>query len=184
MADPTTDCTRLLNRMAAGDRAAGEELMPIVYGELRGIAGRHLARHASDLTLEPTGLIHEAWMKLARQEELEFGGRAQFYSLASRVMRSVLVDHVRARHAKRPAGRRESTLAVLAADEDEVDVTALDEVLERLETFDAELAKLVELRFFGGLSHPRIAETLGVPLRRVERRWRLARAWLRKELDP
>lgn len=182
--DPRTT-TRLLDRLGAGDRAAAEELAPLVYAELHRLAERHMAGQGREHTLQPTALIGEVWLRLVGGAPLAFAGREPFYALASRIMRSVLVDHARARAAQKRGGDRARVTLQgdeRSADASEVDVLALDEALVRLQAMDPELHRLVELRFFGGLAHPEIARTLGVSLRTVERNWRLARAWLHGEL--
>ncbi len=175
--------TRLLNRLSAGDREAADELAPLVYSELHDLAAAFLARgpHA---TLQPTALVNEAWMRFAG-EEASFENRFQFYALASKVMRSVLVDHARARNAQKRGGERRQVTWIDAGGGVEappVDLLDLDEALHRLEALDSELFRIVELRFFGGLSHAEIARTLETSVPTIERRWRLARAWLHAEL--
>lgn len=182
--DPETT-TRLLNRLGQGDSAAADELIPLVYAELHRLAEQHMARQGPRHTLQPTALVNEAWARLAEQDALEFDGRDPFYALASRIMRTVLVDHARARNAEKRGGDRRR-LTLLGDEEDTqgvtLDILALDEALQRLKDMDPELHELVELRFFGGLKHPAIARQLGTSLRTVERNWRLARAWLHGEL--
>ena len=175
--------TRLLNRLGAGDPEAAHELAPLVYAELHDLASALLTRK-SDTTLQPTALVHEAWMRFPG-EGLSFENRFQFYALASKVMRSVLVDHARARQAqKRFPGDRQVTWIDVGQDvpEEPLDLLDLDGALQRLECLDGELFRVVELSFFGGLSHADIARAFGVSLSTIERRWRLARAWLHAEL--
>ena len=175
--------TRLLNRLGAGDSESAHELAPLVYSELHDIASALLVRKP-DATLQPTSLVHEAWMRFAG-EGASFDNRFQFYALASKVMRSVLVDHARARQAqKRSPGNRQVTWidAGEGTLEGALDLLDLDEALRRLEGLDGELFRVVELRFFGGLSHGDIAQAFGVSVPTIERRWRLARAWLHAEL--
>ncbi len=176
--------TRLLNRLGDGDPKAAEELSPLIHRELWELASFVLQGPGARATLQPTELVHEAWIRFAGKEA-HFENRHQFFALAAKVMRSVLVDHARARNAhKRGGGERAITLAEeagITAGHD-LEVLDLDEALKRLEAMDPELSQLVELRFFAGLSHPEIAGLTGVPLRTVERRWQLARAWLRGEL--
>ena len=172
---------RLLQRMADGDEAAQEQLLPLVYDELHAIAGRLMARQDSSHTLQPTALVHEAWLKMVGVRDSEWGGREHFLRVAARAMRSVLVDHARARGAqRRDPGRRAVTLHEDQAMEsiDLARVLAVHEGLEALAVIDGDLARLVELRFFGGLSNGEVAEVSGVSLRSVERGWQFARAWL------
>jgi RNA polymerase sigma factor (TIGR02999 family) len=182
--------TALLRAWGAGDRAALDELLPLVYGELRRQAERYMRDQASGHTLQTTGLVHEAYLRLVEQAHVEARSRAQFFALAATAMRSVLVDHARARHAaKRGGGARQLTLgaagevADAASSGDAVDVLALDEALDRLGELDPEQKRLVELRYFAGLGIEEAAEVLGVSPATVKREWSTARAWLRRELS-
>lgn len=175
--------TRLLNRFFAGDPASAAALAEVVYGELHRLASAALPRPRGE-TIEPTALVHEAWLRLAGQDA-SFENRRQFFALAARVIRSVLVDAARARAAeKRGGGRQRVTLAegMALGGADELDFLDLHAAMERLRTLDEDLHELVELRFFGGLGHADVSALLGVSLSTVEKRWRLARAWLRGEL--
>ncbi|QDU65130.1 ECF-type sigma factor [Engelhardtia mirabilis] len=198
---PPPDPTELLRRFGAGDAEAGDALMGVVYEDLRHIAARHLARERPDHTLQPTALIHEAWMRLDRREGGEIPSRGHFLALASRVMRSLLVDHARRKKATKRGGLQERVALEDVAAPDGVapgmpanlsshsnpalevlDVLALDEALARLESVDAGLARLVELRYFGGSTVAEASEAVSLPQRTVERRLRTATAWLRREL--
>lgn len=164
------------------------EVLDVVYQELRELAESSMRGWSSRHTLQPTALVHEAWLRLVDQKEIQFGGSSQFYCLASRIMRSVLLDHHRAKtRQKRGGGAAQVSLEVHEGEPDDavapLDIMALEEALSELEARDPDLCRIVELRFFGGLSHPEIARTIDVPLRTVERRWRRARAWLQAELD-
>lgn len=177
--------TQLLEGCARGEEEAFERLLPLVYDELRRIAARQLRRERSDHTLQTTALVHEAWLKLVGQEERAWANRHHFLAIAALAMRRVLLKHA----ARKKALKRGGDLArgdwddALALYEDRAgDLLALDESLRRLEDLDPEAAKVVELRFFGGLLVPEVAEALGISERTVERRWRSARAWLRKDL--
>jgi RNA polymerase sigma factor (TIGR02999 family) len=180
--------TSLISRLGQGDRGAADELYAILHGELRELAGRLMADQRAAHTLQPTALVHEAWLRLAAggPAALDLSSRAQFFALAARVMRSVLVDHARRRGAQKRGG---GALALANPAEEpaggapDLDVLALDEALTKLAAFDPDLARLVELRFFAGLPHADIAGTLGCSVRTVEDRWRLARAWLKVELE-
>lgn len=176
--------TVLLKRVAAGDRDARARLGELVYGELRGIAARHVRAGAAH-TLQPTALVHEAWLKLFRGARVDFTDRAHFLCAASRAMRSVLVDHARKRSSSSYARSNASEAldaAVAVLEGGETDLVDLDEALDELARDDAELARVVELRFFGCLAQDDVAAVLGWSVSSVERAWRLARARLHKRL--
>jgi RNA polymerase sigma-70 factor (ECF subfamily) len=180
----TEDVTTLLRAWGSGDREAGERLMPLIYRELRRQAARYLRRERKNHTLPATALVHEAYMRLVG-EQAPWTNRGHFFGVAARVMRQVLVDHAR-RHgaSKRGAGWTRVTLEGVEADtpsrERQVDVVVLDRALEELAALDSGKARVVELRFFGGLSLEETAETLGVSASTVTREWRMARAWLHR----
>ena len=181
--DPA-NVTVLLGRVERGDRQAAAELYEIAYAELRERAGRLLGREAGG-TLQATVLVHEAWLRLNDGAERGLKSRAHFLGVAAKAMRSVLVDHVRAKGAEKRGGRRERLLldeGLAIYEERALDVVALNEVLDRLARLDERLARIVELRFFGGLSIEETAEVLGVGHATVERGWTAARAWLRGHL--
>ena len=183
---PQERLTQLLNRLGRDTTVADEELMGELYAELHLLAGQHMKRQGAGHTLQPTALVNEAWLRIEASDELHFDARAQFFALAGKVMRSVLVDHAREKAAaKRGGARQRVTLSGDLGVEGgpDVDLLSLEEVLVKLEELDPELARLVELRFFGGLDHPTIARTVGKSLRSVERSWRLAKAWLHGELS-
>ena len=186
------DVTGLLIAWSEGDAAALDALLPIVYAELRRQARRALRREAAGHTLQPTALVHEAYLRLVDQRPDRWQGRSQFYGVAARCMRQVLVDAARTRRAaKRGGGAQPITLsdadqpAVASASGGEAageDVLALDEALTRLAALDPEQARLVELRYFAGLTIDDTAEALGVSPATVSREWTVARRWLRREL--
>ena len=183
------ESSRLLQSLADGTPGAAEELVVRLHDELRRLAARHMAAQRPDHTLQASALVSEVWLRLFGRHELHFAGRRQFLRFASSVMRSVLVDHARsAACEKRGGGRQRVSISAAqapagAADPGEaVDLLDLDAALSRLKDVDPGLAQLVELRFFGGLSHALVAEVLGVTERTVERQWRLAKAWLFGEL--
>lgn len=181
------DATQLLVRASQGDQAAVRDLAPLVYDELRALARHYLPadRAAGTPTLQPTALVHETFLRLIKQEAVDYKSRTHFLAAAATAMRCVLADHARARGAaKRGGGWCRITLdnAVALQPQQEVDFSALDEALARLTQMKERAAKIVELRFFGGLSVEEVADYLGVSARTVKGDWRTARAWLRAEL--
>lgn len=178
----TDDLTLYLREFVAGDRDAWDRLLPHAYAQLRQIADRHFGRGFGKVTLEPTALVHEAFLRLFDRERVEVRHRRHFFALASKVMRDLLVDHARRRAAQqRSDGASRVTLReALAAPsgQHEVDVLDLHELLTKLEALDERQARVVELRFFAGLGNEETAAVLEVSLSTVEREWRSARAWL------
>jgi RNA polymerase sigma factor (TIGR02999 family) len=177
--------TELLARAKRGQPAALEELVPLVYGELRRIAGRYMRRERPGQSLQATALVHEAYIRLLKDEDLSFESRAHFLGIAARSMRQILVEHARARDAdKRGGERRRITLdeGLASGQPADVDVLALDQALERLAAINANHARIVELRFFGGLTNEETAAALGISPATVKRAWVVARAWLFREL--
>lgn len=185
MADLRQDVTQVLQDLRNGDQKAADRLLPMVYDEFRALARHYLAQERANHTLQPTALVHEAYMKLVDQTRVDWQGRSHFFAVAAQAMRRILVDHARSRQRdKRGGGRARVVLdeAVALSPQKDEDVLALDECLERLAALDARQAKVVELRFFGGLSVEEVAEALGVSKRTVEGDWTFARAWLSREL--
>jgi RNA polymerase sigma-70 factor (ECF subfamily) len=179
------ETTAILRDLVQGDTSAADRLWPLVYDELHGVAERYFRRERPGHTLQPTALVHEAYLRLVDQSRTSCTGRAHFIALAAKVMRQLLVDRARRHKAVRHGGqyRRISLSEVMpAADDPGVDVLALDEVLRGLADIDARASRVVELRFFGGLSIDEAAEVLGVARSTVTEDWRLARAWLISEL--
>ena len=182
---PPTDISALIERHRNGDGAAFDELMTALYEELRRLAAYHLRAERSGHTLQPTALVHEAYIRLCGREAPAWESRAHFMALAARVMRNVLVDHARARATDKRAGLNaqvELEEALAVADSQGVDMLVLDEALGQLADLDPDLCRVVELRCFGGLTVPEVAETLGVSRATVDRDWATARAWLRRRL--
>jgi len=170
---------------------AGEQLIAAVYAELHRQAGRAMRHEADDHTLQTTALVHEAYIRLVDQRRVEWRNRAHFFGVAAQLMRRILVDHARRRHAgKRGSGQRHVSLDdVDVAPEAStapggLDVLALDELLDRLTAMDESQARIVELRYFGGLSIEETAEVMEISPATVKREWTIARAWLRRELEP
>lgn len=186
MTTPTPqEVTQLLADWGRGNQAALQDLMPLVYDELRHIAARYLRKERPDHTLQTTALVHEAYLRLIDQKNSNWQNRAQFFGIAAQMMRRILVDHARSQHAeKRGGGARKLSLdeAIALADEREVDLIALDDALKMLEAIDAQQSRVVELRFFGGLSVQETAEVLGVSPATIKREWSMAKAWLHREL--
>jgi RNA polymerase sigma factor (TIGR02999 family) len=179
------DVTRRLSEYRSGKREALDLLMPFVYGELRSLAARYLRAERSDHTLQPTALVHEAYVRLADQRDVEWRNRAHFLGVASQIMRRLLVDHARTRgRRKRGCGLKVpiEDIDALAPGGTDVEVVALDAALERLAALSPTQARIVELRYFGGLSLEETAQVLGVSTMTVKRGWAMARAWLHRSL--
>ncbi len=182
---PLDNVSQLLARWGSGDKAALDELVPLVYTELRRLARSHLRRIGGPQTLEPTALVHEAYVQLADKSSISFENRAQFFGLAAKVMRDILVDHARRRHAaKREGNQLQVSLSVAdrIGNKPAVDLLALDLAMQRLAETGSEYSRVVELRFFGGLTIEETAEAMNLSHATVERYWSFARAWLRREL--
>ena len=197
------DVTQLLLRWRAGDEGALTVLFPLVYEELRALAERHLRHERGSHTLQRTALVHEAFLRMVDQTRVDWRSRAQFFGIASQMMRRVLVDYARRRSAAKRGGHAErldidavpapgddseaparaSAETTVPADNAAVDFEAVHLALERLEALDPDQGKLVELRFFGGLSIKEAAEVLGVSAATAKREWAVARAWLQRELE-
>jgi RNA polymerase sigma factor (TIGR02999 family) len=191
------DVTDLLRAWGAGDVQASEAVAPLVYDELRRQAGLALRREGEGHTLQTTALVHEAWLRLDAQRDVRWDSRSQFFAVAAQIMRRILVDHARRRHAhKRGGAPTQVTLGAVDREDqrhgssrseesslDPVDLLALDDALARLGALDPQKVRLVELRYFAGLSMPEAAEALGVSLATAGREWAVARMWLRRELE-
>jgi RNA polymerase sigma factor (TIGR02999 family) len=178
--------TELLVAWGQGDQAALDALMPVVYTELRRIAGAHLARERSGQTLQVTGLVNEAYLKLVDQTRVRWQNRAHFFAVAARMMRRIVVDHARARSAQKRGGAQVAISLDEAPDlavEKDAHLLALDEALERLTAMDPRAGRIVELRYFGGLSIEEAAEATELSPATVKREWSMAKAWLHKELS-
>jgi len=185
MTPAPADITERLIAWGRGDQAALEDLMPVVYHELRRLAHQHLRREQSDHTLETTALVHEAYLRLVDQTRTELHSRAHFFAIASKQMRRILVDHYRSHHYAKRGGRAahlDLAETCVAAAEKAREVIALDDALTELAQFDERKCRVVELRFFTGLSIEDTAMALGVSPGTVMRDWTLARAWLQKAM--
>ena len=177
--------TQLLIAWSEGRSDALNELLPLVYAELRRLASSYLRHEAAGHTLQPTALVHEAYLRLIDQRRVRWRNRAHFYGVAAQIMRRILVDHARSAHASKRGAVRDLVplaaveISVLSID---VDVLALDEALDRLAAFDPQQARIVELRYFGGLTIEEAAEVLNISAATVVRDWTIAKAWLHAEL--
>jgi RNA polymerase sigma-70 factor, ECF subfamily len=186
MSADSADITQLLGRSAGGDAAATAALLELTYDTLRQQAERQFRDEGAGHTLQPTAVVHESFMRLIGQRDIQWQNRAHFLSVAAMMMRRVLTDHARGKHRQKRGGawRKLSELddqqLSIARDDD---VLMVHEALEKLEQVDPRQARIVELRFFGGLTNAEVAQTLGLSLRTIEAEWSFARAWLRKELD-
>lgn len=179
-----TEVTRLLAAYNKGDAGALEQLLPLVYNELRRLAGSYLRRENAGHTLEPTALVHEAYLRLVNQD-VEWQNRAHFFGVAAQMMRRILVDHARRRHAdKRGSGGAKISLdeALNLSDERATDLIALDDALTALAALDPQKCRMVELRYFAGLSVEETARALGISVATFVRQWKTTKAWLYREI--
>lgn len=185
--EPQHEVTQILHDWSGGDREAASRLMPFVYDELRRLARIFLSRERGAHTLQPTALVNEAYLRLVDQTRVNWQNRSHFYGIAARMMRRVLVDHARAHAADKRGGaalRLSLDDVQLPVEQRAADFLDLDEALERLARMDERKCRIVELRFFGGLSDEEIAEVLEISTRTVLRDWKTARLWLYRELSP
>jgi RNA polymerase sigma-70 factor, ECF subfamily len=183
---PTGDVTRLLDRVNAGDREALSDLLPMVYEELRSLASRYLSRERTDHTLQPTSLVHEAYLKLIDQNRAKWESRGHFMAIAATAMRRILVNHARDRkRLKRGGGSAREVLGDDASSltSPDLDLVALDDALEKLATIDPRKVRIVEARFFVGLNVEDTAMLMGVSASTVKREWEFARIWLLREIE-
>lgn len=183
---PASEVTRLLVSWREGHEEALDQLMPLIYQELKQLARGYLRDERPDHTLQPTALIHEAYIRLADQSLPQWQNRAHFYGIAARVMRQILVDHARRHHAsKRGSDQQRVPLdeAIVFTEDRAADVVALDDALKELASFDERKCRVIELRFFGGLSLEEAAEALGISIATVGRELRLASAWLHRQMS-
>ena len=182
-----SDITQLLIAWSDGRREALDDLMPMVYADLRRVAAGYMRREGAGHALQPTALVHEAYVRLIDQKQVKWRNRAHFFGVAAGLMRRILVDHARRRRAEKRGGDWERV--TLTGDEvatdahKEIDVLALDEALERLAEFDPQQERIVELRYFGGLTIEETAEIVGISAATVVREWTIAKAWLRADLS-
>jgi RNA polymerase sigma factor (TIGR02999 family) len=182
-----TEITQLLASLKSGDRTAvAAKLMPLVYDEFKALAARQLRRERANHTLQPTALVHEAYLRLIDQTRVDWQGRTHFFAVGAQAIRRILVDHARQRKRQKRGGgaeRVELDESVALAPERSEEILALDEAMERLAKLDSRQAEIVEMRFFAGMSVEEVAQALGVSKRTVEGDWTMARAWLMRELS-
>ena len=186
MVYPQQGVTELLVAWGEGDRAALDELMPVVYDELRRLAQKYLSRERPGHTLQTTALVHEAYLRLVDQKSINWQNRAQFFGIAAQMMRRILINHAKDRNAKKRQGyatRVSLDEAVSFFEKRELDLVALDEALNTLATLDPQQTRIVELRFFGGLTIEEVAEVLGISPATTKRDWDSAKLWLRRQLS-
>jgi RNA polymerase sigma-70 factor (ECF subfamily) len=179
------DVTELLVRWSKGDHAVLEQLTPLIYGDLLRVARARLRREYGETTLEPTALVHEAYLRLADQKKLHAKNRVHFYAIAANTMRRVLIEHARKRAAQKRGGGIRITLqtGIGAAEERAPDLVLLDEALSELSAIDARKSRVIEYKFFGGLSTEEIGQVLGISVATVGRELRLGQAWIRREMS-
>jgi RNA polymerase sigma-70 factor (ECF subfamily) len=187
VAQPPEGISQLLIKWSSGDESALEGLIPLVYDELRRLAKNYLRKERPGHTLQPTALVNEAYLRLVEQRSANWQNRAQFYGIAAKLMRRILVDHARLKHAEKRGGAEQQRLSITSARDlstkPDLDVLALHEALEKLAAVDPQQEQIVELKFFGGLSIEETAEVMKLGHATVERDWKMARAWLRRQLD-
>jgi RNA polymerase sigma-70 factor, ECF subfamily len=179
------EVTNLLHELKQGNRTAEERLIPLVYGELRRIAAVYLRGESPANSLQPTALVHEAYLRLTSIKEVDWQSRSHFFAVSATIMRRILVDHARSIQARKRGGGWDAVSvneAILPSPEHGPEIVALDEALTRLSEFAPRQAKVVELRFFAGMEADEVGAALGISARTVKRDWRIAKAWLFKEL--
>ncbi len=186
MAESVGDVTQMLISYSAGKREGLNSLFPLVYDELRRIAGNYLEHERADHTLQPTALVHETYLRLVNQHSVDWRNRAQFYGLAANMMRRILVNHAETRHAEKRGGAAAEKVPIddvtIFFDAQNLDLLALDEALTQLSAFDKEKEQIVEMKFFGGMTTVEIAEVTGKSTATIEREWTFTRGWLFKKL--
>jgi RNA polymerase sigma factor (TIGR02999 family) len=181
-----SDVTRILNAIEGGDAKATDELLPLVYGELRLLAAQKLSHEKPGQTLQATALVHEAYLRLTGDDSYSWNSRGHFFKAAAEAMRRILVENARRKQRLKRGGKRERAVldeAVIATDEPDIDLLALDEALSKLEADDPEKAHLVKLRYFAGLSLRQAAEILNISIATANRHWSYARSWLFQEIS-
>ncbi len=187
MTEPTqSEFTQMLARARSGDDSAVHALLPLIYGEMRALAGGFFRDQGPAHTLQPTALVHEAFLKLVGPSEVEWQSRAHFFAVAAKAMRQILTDHARRRRAQKRGGEHDRiTLSGLSTPvaSSAFELVAFEEAIDRLSKLDERQGRIVELRFLGGLTVEEVGEVMELSVSTVEREWRMARAWLRRELS-
>ena len=186
MSQPSKEISVILKDWSAGDRGSADVLLSLVYDELRKLAAKYLSRERCGHTLQPTALVHEAYMRLVDISDIKWQDRAHFFAVSANVMRRILVDHARAKHAeKRGGGAQRIALedAMSLSKDSDINVLEIDEALQELSTFDDLQSRIVELRFFGGLTIEETSHVIGKSPATVKREWSMAKAWLHNKLE-
>jgi RNA polymerase sigma factor (TIGR02999 family) len=178
-----SEATRILDAIEKGEPHAAEQLLPLVYAELRRLAAQKMAFESPGQTLQPTALVHEAWLRLTRDQKRQWNNRTHFFAAAAEAMRRILVDNARRKRTERHGGRQQrAEMPDIATAQNEDQIVAVDEALERLAAQDPEKADLVKLRYFVGMTGEEAAEGLGISIATATRHWAYARAWLATEI--
>lgn len=179
--------TQLLSQWSEGNSEAFDEVVPLVYDELRRIAKNYLRHENAGHTLQPTALVHEAFLRLTVQQEVSWQNRAHFFAIAAKMMRRVLINHAEGKHAAKRGGEHANKIeldeALAICEQKDLDLVALNEALEKLSKLDEKMCVVVELKFFGGLTNEEVAEVQNVSVATVKREWSTAKTWLRRELS-
>jgi RNA polymerase sigma factor (TIGR02999 family) len=181
-----SDVTQILHAIEHGDPKAADELLPLVYEELRKLAAYKMASESPDQTLQPTALVHEVWLRLTSKENVQWNGRAHFFAAAAEAMRRILIDNARRKHALRHGGGQQRVNILeqdIAASADDEQLLVINEALDKLAAQDKQKAELVKLRFFVGLTIEEAADILGISVPTAKRYWTYARAWLHAEIS-
>lgn len=186
MSEPSS-VTQLLSEWSAGKQAALNDLMPLVYDELRRIARNYLRRENAGHTLQTTALVHEAFVRLVDQQRVSWQNRSHFYAIASKMMRRILVNHAETKHAEKRGGQFAQKIeldeSMAVGEQKNLDLLALDEALKKLAEFDDQLCRIVEMKFFGGMTNEEIGEVQKISLATVKREWSTAKSWLLREMS-
>ncbi|MHC4945134.1 MAG: sigma-70 family RNA polymerase sigma factor [Planctomycetota bacterium] len=186
MTAPPEDITQLLGRLSSGDEKAGEELFPLIYNQLHSLAKRYMRKERSDHTLQTTALVNEAFLRLGGGKEVDWENRSHFLRFAAQAMRTILIDHARKKGAAKKGGewdRKPLKDDLVLVGDLSYNILTLNGSLKRLEEVDPQMAKIVELRFFGGLTVEETARVLNISPRTVKSDWRIAKAWLKEDID-